>query len=48
MRTLQKDLFSFQLKGCATDHIMYVRGGEPLTCPVQSLADIPQLETDES
>jgi len=48
MQLLQKESFSFQLKGCATDHIMYVRGGEPLSADVQSLSAIPQPESDES
>jgi len=45
---LQKESFSFQLKGCSTDHVMYVRGGEPLNADVQSLSAIPQPESDES
>jgi len=45
---LQKDSFSFELKGCSTDHIMYVRGGEPLAAVVQSLSAVPQPESDES
>ena len=45
---MQKESLSFQLKGCATDHIMYIRGGEPLTADVQSLSVVPQPESDES
>ena len=48
MVALQKESFSFQLKGCSADHIMYVRGGEPLTADVQSLSAFPQPESDES
>jgi len=45
---LQKESFSFQLKGCSTDHIMYIRGGESLTADVQSLSVLPQPESDDS
>ena len=48
MLALQKESFSFELKGCSSDHIMYVRGGEPLTADVQSLCVVPQPESDES
>jgi len=48
MLLLQKECFSFELKGCSSDHIMYVRGGEPLTADVQSLCVVPQPESDES
>jgi len=45
---LQKESYSFQLAGCATEHIIYVRGGEPLTADVQSLSALPQPDSDES
>jgi len=45
---LQKESFTFQLKGCSTDHVMYVRGGEPLAADVQSLCAVPQPDSDES
>jgi len=45
---MQKESFSFELKGCSTDHVMYIRGGEPLTADVQSLSAVPQPASDES